>query len=306
MKGNQGLEALAALCGGRPKAVDMTGANHAAPGASIENSMGTAPPTTSAPASSLQPGASTGKVPSSETSAPTAAVTSHMLIRQPVERNEACSNANVNSSCNGSVAMHQQQHPAASTSAPATAVPIAAPSAVLGASGISNLTPQQLSQAILAVANTQGGRLDPTLAQSLLFSGAFRGTPAGVESVVNPTPVPSVPAPNSNIIANTMQQLVIQQYLQAQANVHQQQAQQQQAQAQAAANAAATANHPQAALLAMTLAAGKAGQQQQHFLPITSAPITTATSATSNGEFLQYLGKQNRMLLWSIMWVMFV
>jgi len=262
MKGNQGLEALAALCGGRPKA-DSSGVIALA--VATSNTSGT------------------GASPHNQSPSPVAGAeaTKHMLMRQAAERNaaEAASLVSPSSCGNGSVPIHQHQHPVAA-SAPISTDSLAAPG--LGLGNLSNLTPQQISQAIVAAANSQGGRFDPALAQSLLYPSVLRGSACGVESVAAATPIPAVSPSNNNILANTMQQLVIQQYLQAQANAQQQVQQQQQAQAQAAATAAATSGNPQAALLAMTLAAGKAGQQQQHFLP-SAAPAPTTSNTTSIG-----------------------
>ena len=276
MKGNQGLEALAALCGGRPKAIDSkVGGNAPADVTSNASGSGTTP---SSPRRTSPHTAVSSNLAVKSPSPATAATTNQLLMRQAAERNAA----NGNSGGNGSAPtqqqqQQQQQHPVATATAPMSADAMVAP----GPTALGNLTPQQISQAIMAAANAQGGRLDLALAQPLLYPSN------GVEATA--TPVPSVCNSNNNILANTMQQLVIQQYLQAQANMQQQQVQQQQ-QAQAAATAAATSGHPQAALLAMTLAAGKAGQSQQHFLPTTApAPMAATVTTTTTGKFLQIL-----------------
>lgn len=271
MKGNQGLEALAALCGGRPKAVDTAGGSAPAAVASATASgTGTAPssPARTSPQTMVSSPAAvklTAPVAAATAAAPVA--TNQLLMGQPGSGNASVPGQHVT------------------------------PDA-LAASGAAalGLTPQQLSQAIVAAASAQGGRVDPALAQSLFYPAALRGAATGVDAVAAATPIPGVPAaPTNNILANTMQQLVLQQYLQAQATAQQQQQvqQQQQAQAQAAAAAAAaTSGHSQAALLAMTLAAGKAGQgqAQQHFLrtaaPAPSIATPSTTSASTNGKFL--------------------
>ena len=69
MKGNQGLEALAALCGGRPKTVDMAGA-----GATPSTPPRTSPQTTVAPSAAV-------KYPN-----PVAATANQLLMRQASER----------------------------------------------------------------------------------------------------------------------------------------------------------------------------------------------------------------------------
>jgi PAS domain-containing protein len=203
-----------------------------------------------------------------------------MLMRQAAERTaiEAASIANATSANSGVAPTQLQQHPPPVAAAGPLSADNLTTSGASGTSALSSLTPQQISQAIVAAANSQGGRLDPALAQSLLYPAGLRGAASGLESVAATTPVPTLSASNNNILANTMQQLVIQQYLQAQANAQQQVQQQHQAQAQAAAAAVTTNGHQQAALLAMTLAAGKPGQPQQHFLPI-SAPTTTTSTA---------------------------
>ena len=267
MKGNQGLEALAALCGGQHKAIDKEGG---APSASTGTNGATSPSTP--PRSNPEtPAASPSVVKStSPVAAAVTGVTNQLLIRQAAERNasEAATQP-----------QPAQHHPAVA----------AAVSQISSAPGIAPgaLTPQQISAIMAAAANPQGGRLDPALAQSLIYPAALRGAAAGVEAAASGTPIPGV-----TNIANTMQQLLVQQYL-AQANAQQQQQQQQQAQvaaAAAAAAAAATNGHPQAALLAMTLAAGKAGQSQpQHFLSNGApAPIASTTStSTSTGKFFR-------------------
>lgn len=267
MKGNQGLEALAALCGGRPKAVDMVGGNtysNASVTGSASSNAIRASPRTIAPAP--------GTKPASPITSSAASKTNQMLIRQIAE---AASLANANNGGNLSVTSQRQQQFA----------PIAAPVStdslvVSGTSGGTNLTPQQISQAIVAATSSQGGRMDPALTQSLLYPTALRGTGTSTEIAGAATPVPALPAPNGSILANTMQQLVLQQYLQAQANVQAQH--QQQAHAQAAATAAAASGHSQAALLAMTLAAGNAVQPQQPFLTNSAqAPLSASTGTTS-------------------------
>jgi hypothetical protein len=275
MKGNQGLEALAALCGGRPKAIDSkVGGNAPADVTSNASGSGTTP---SSPRRTSPHTAVSSNLAVKSPSPAAAAATNQLLMRQAAERNAA----NGNSGGNGSAPtqqqqqqQQQQQHPVATATAPMSADAMVA----LGPTALGSLTPQQISQAIMAAANAQGGRLDLALAQPLLYPSN------GVEATA--TPVPSVCNSNNNILANTMQQLVIQQYLQAQANMQVQQQQQ----AQAAATAAATSGHPQAALLAMTLAAGKAGQSQQHFLPTTApAPMAATVTTTTTGKFLQIL-----------------
>ena len=263
MKGNQGLEALAALCGGRQKAVDMAGApSHtaAAPGAIPSTPPRTSPQTTVAPSAGV-------KSPT-----PVAATANQLLMRQVSER----SASDASNLANAIAAQNQQ----------ATAGAPASMSMDTNAAALGGLTPQQISQAIMAAANSQGGRLDPALAQSLLYPAAFRGAGGGVEVVAAPAAVPTVATSTNNLLANTMQQLVLQQYLQAQANAQQQQVHQQ-AQAQAAATAAAAAatnGQQQAALFAMTLAAGKAGQ----LIP-TAAPAPLAGTSNTTGKFLQNL-----------------
>lgn len=261
MKGNQGLEALAALCGGRPKAVDMAGApapTASAPGATPATPPRNSPQTTVAPSAGV-------KSPT-----PVAATTNQLLMRQASERS-----ASDASNLANAIAAQKQQQATAGAPAPISMDPNAA--------ALGGLTPQQISQAIMAAANSQGGRLDPALAQSLLYPAAFRGAAGGVEAVAAPAPLPTVPASTNNLLANTMQQLVLQQYLQAQANAQQQQVQQQaQAQAAATAAAAATNGQQQAALLAMTLAAGKAGQ----LIP-TAAPAPLAVTSNTTGKSLQ-------------------
>jgi PAS domain-containing protein len=196
-------------------------------------------------------------------------------MRQAAERNvsEASNLANAMIGGNGSLAIQKQQQQQAAVCAPFSlgTDPLAAP----GTAALGGLTPQQISQAFLA----SGGRLDPALAQSLLYPASLRGAASGVEVVTTPTPVPAVPASTNNILANAMQQLALQQYLQAQANAQQQQVQQQQAQAQAVANAAATNGHQQAALLAMTLAAGK-GQ----LLPTAAPTVTTNNTGGATAQ----------------------
>ena len=289
MKGNQGLEALAALCGGRPKAVDMAGgntnSNASATGTASSTPIRTSPHTT-APTAAPQPAS-----PVSATSVKT----NQIIMRQVAERSiaEAASQGAVslaNANNGGNVSAQHQQH-SAPTKAPVSIDSLVAP----GSAGLGNLTTQQISQAIVASTNSQGGRLDPALTQSLLYPNTIRVAPTGAEAMGAASPVPTAPAPSNNILANTMQQLVIQQYLQAQANAQVQQ--QQQVQAQAAATAASTNGHSQAALLAMTLAAGNAGQPQHHFLPNAApAPLsantstnssTTATSSTT-GKFILF------------------
>eukprot|EP00531_Pseudo-nitzschia_arenysensis_P014991 CAMPEP_0116134418 /NCGR_PEP_ID=MMETSP0329-20121206/10633_1 /TAXON_ID=697910 /ORGANISM="Pseudo-nitzschia arenysensis, Strain B593" /LENGTH=677 /DNA_ID=CAMNT_0003629123 /DNA_START=198 /DNA_END=2231 /DNA_ORIENTATION=+ len=257
MKGSQGLEALAALCGGQQKAVDMAAGAASASGTGTMPSTPprTSPQTTAAPSNAVK---------SPNPVAATAAMANQLVIRQA---SEPANLANAISA--GSIAAQKQQ---AFVSAP---LPI---NADPSAAALSGLTPQQISQAIAAAANSQGGRMDPALAQSLLYPAALRGAASGAEAVAAATPVPAVPASANNILANTMQQLVLQQYLQAQANAQQQHVQQQaQAQAAATAAAAATSGHQQAALLAMTLAAGKAGQLLPTGAP---APIAVATNTT--------------------------
>mmetsp|Transcript_20396 Transcript_20396/g.47917 ORF Transcript_20396/g.47917 Transcript_20396/m.47917 type:complete len:696 (+) Transcript_20396:202-2289(+) len=255
MKGNQGLEALAALCGGRSKAVDMVGGNNASTIRSMETAFSTpigASPYSTAP--------TPGPKPASPVSA--AMKKTEILIPNPNSR--------------VSVPAQHQQHSAPTTSAPGSTDSLVAP----GSASFGNFTPQQISQAIAAAASSQGGRLDPTMTQSLLYPTAIRAAASGAEAVGAAKPVPAVPSAN-NILANTMQQFVIQQYLQqAQANVQAQQ--QQQAQVQAAAAAASTSGHSQAALLAMTLAAGNPSQQQQHFHPNAApAPLSARTGSTT-------------------------
>jgi len=262
MKGNQGLDALAALCGGRPKAVDMPGGN------TISAGIRTSPHTT-APTPGPKPAS-----PVTAAAAVVSANSNQILMRQAEAVSQSSAPVNAGNGGNVTVPIQHQLHSALAT-APVNNDSRVAP----GTAGLGNLTPKQISQAIIAVANSQVGRLDPALTQSLLYPNAIRGGPGGIE-VVGAAPVPAVPTPNNNIIANTMQQLVIQQYLQAQANAQVQQ--QQQAQAQAAATAAAASGHSQAALLAMTLAAGNSAQAQQHFIANTaSAPISASTGTTT-------------------------
>jgi len=268
MKGNQGLEALAALAGVRP-AVDMAdgGAPPSAAATSAANGTGTAPstPSRTSPQASAVTSPTTTKMVAP---AGIASASNQILLGQ--------ASAPI-SGGNGTAAavqkQIQQQQAAAAGIAPAMDA-----SAAPGVATIGGLTPQQISQALAAA----GGRLDPSLAQSLLYPAALRGATGSVEAVAASTPVPAVPASTNNILANTMQQLVLQQYLQAQANAQQQQVQQhQQAQAQAAATAAATSGHPQAALLAMTLAAGKTGQ----LLPAAAPnPTMGANTTTAGGQ----------------------
>eukprot|EP00533_Pseudo-nitzschia_delicatissima_P007867 CAMPEP_0116100368 /NCGR_PEP_ID=MMETSP0327-20121206/12255_1 /TAXON_ID=44447 /ORGANISM="Pseudo-nitzschia delicatissima, Strain B596" /LENGTH=651 /DNA_ID=CAMNT_0003592289 /DNA_START=246 /DNA_END=2201 /DNA_ORIENTATION=- len=265
MKGNQGLEALAALCGGRQKAVDMAGApTAAAPGATPSTPPRTSPQTTVAPSAGV-------KSPT-----PVAATANQLLMRQASERS-----ASDASNLANAIAAQKQQ---ATAGAPA---PI---SMDPNAAALGGLTPQQISQAIMAAANSQGGRLDPALAQSLLYPAAFRGAAGGVEAVAAPAPVPTVATSTNNLLANTMQQLILQQYLQAQANAQQQQVQQQ-AQAQATAAAAATNGQQQAALFAMTLAAGKAGQLIPTAAP---APLAVTSNTTGGPSDLQRSNSQNQ------------
>ncbi len=264
MKGNQGLEALAALCGGRPKAVDMAGAEAPAAVGASASGTGTTPPTP--PRTSPQNTAAPSNVVNSPTLVAAPAATANQLLCR-----EASEPPNLPNTISAA-ALKQQT--AVSAPPPINADPSGAT--------FSGLTPQQISQALVAAANSQGGRIDPALAQSLLYPAALRGAATGSEAVAAATPVPTVPASTNNILANTMQQLVLQQYLQAQANAQQQQVQQHaQAQAAATAAAAASSGHQQAALLAMTLAAGKAGQ----LLP-TAAPAPIAVSTTTTGKFL--------------------
>jgi PAS domain-containing protein len=273
MKGNQGLEALAALCGGRPKAVDMAGGNTTSntSAAGLSSSTGIrSSPHTVAPTHGLKPAS-----PVSAAAAVVAAKTNQILTRQAEAASQSSASL-MNASNGGNVSVPTQLQ---QNLGPATA-PVSNDSLVaLGTGSLGNLTPQQISQAIVAAANSQVGRLDPALAQSLLYPTTIRGGAGGIEAVGAATPVAAVPAPSNNLIANTMQQLVIQQYLQAQANA---QVQQQQQQAQAAATAAATSGHSQAALLAMTLAAGNSAQAQQHFIANTaSAPLSASTGTTT-------------------------
>lgn len=261
MKGNQGLEALAALCGGRP-AVEDGGAPSADAATSAANGTGTAS-STSSRASPQDVDASSSVAAKATPSAGIAnasAVSSQILMRHASEATSA-----------GGLTKQIQQQVTASAPLPiGTDTPNVSGTPIAG-----GLTPQQI-QAIMA----QSGRFDPALAaQSLLYPTALRG----VETVAAPAPVSMVPASANNILASTMQQLALQQYLQAQTNAAQQQQQQQAQAAQAAATVAATTGHPQAALLAMTLA-GKTGQ----LLP-TAAPTPTMAVATNTntGKFLQ-------------------
>jgi len=283
MKGNQGLEALAALCGGRPKAVDTIVGNSSAPAPSSSSTNGNgASPSSASRTIPKTTASSFTTVKSASPVTVVVAAANTMLMRQAAERSaiEAACMANATIANSGSAPTQQQQHPPPVAAAAQISADNLTTSGSPGTSALSSLTPQQISQAIVAAANSQGGRLDPALAQSLLYPAGIRGGVSGLESVAAATPVPTLSASNNNILANTMQQLVIQQYLQAQANA-QQQAQQQQ-QAQAAAAAVTTSGHQQAALLAMTLAAGKPGQPQQHFLPISAPTTTTSTAGASD------------------------
>ena len=259
MKGNQGLEALAALCGGRP-AVEAGSAPSADSATSAGDGTGT-PPSTPSRASPQDAAVSAPVAAKATTSAGASAASGQILIRHSSETKSA-----------DEITKQIQQQATAGA-----ALPVGTdPSTVPGAPFAGGLTPQQV-QAMFAT----NGRLDPALAaQSLLYPTALRGA----EAVATPAPISMVPASANNILASTMQQLALQQYLQAQTNAaQQQQQQQQQAQAaQAAATVAATTGHPQAALLAMTLA-GKTGQ----LLPTTAPTPTTAVATNTNtGKFL--------------------
>lgn len=244
MKGNQGLEALAALCGGRP-AVEAGSAPSADAATSSGDGTGTAPST------------------------PSRASPQGATVSSPVAAKATTSAGIAGASAAEEITKQIQQQATAGA-----ALPVGTdPSTVPGAPSAGGLTPQQL-QAMFAT----NGRLDPALAaQSLLYPTALRG----VETVATPAPISMIPASANNILASTMQQLALQQYLQAQTNAAQQQ---QQAQAaQAAATVAATTGHPQAALLAMTLA-GKTGQLLPTAAPTPTMAVATNTNTGGNAD----------------------
>mmetsp|Transcript_59572 Transcript_59572/g.64301 ORF Transcript_59572/g.64301 Transcript_59572/m.64301 type:complete len:729 (-) Transcript_59572:246-2432(-) len=322
MKGYQGLEALAALCGDQSKVAAATAVSSDAVG------VNTKAPTSGA------------------TVTPTPTITSSIIASTPVAASIAATNAVTTIS--GPPAPNViTPVPVSDTSM----IPATPPPMNMNMNlnmNLNNMMGQLTPQQIITAAAT--GVIDPTMAQSLLLglqsnqqqqqqqhpvqaqaqahphqiqravtaTTAPQAVPTGVPQDLSSATAATTNSSNNNVLmTNTMQQLAIQQYIQAQAQAaakvqqqHQQQQQQHAQAAQAAAHAQAAAaaasaavlsSHPQAALFAAMASFAQAGdinkynnnkatatatgvQQQQHLLPsnggTTTTPITTTATCS--------------------------
>jgi len=313
MKGYQGLEALAALCGDQSKAAAATAVSTDAVSVNIK-----------APASGA-------------TVTPTPTITSSIIASTPVAASIAATNAVTTISGPPAPNVITPVPVSGTSMIPATPPPMNMNMNLN--MNLNNMMGQLTPQQIITAAAT--GVIDPTMAQSLLLglqsnqqqqqqqhpvqaqahphqiqravtaTTAPQAVPAGVPQDLSSATAATTNSSNNNVLmTNTMQQLAIQQYIQAQAQAAAKAQQQQQQHAQAAqaaahaqaaaaaASAAVLSSHPQAALFAAMASFAQAGdinkynnnkatatgvQQQQHLLPsngTTTTPITTTATCS--------------------------